>query len=101
MGRQRLRRFLFLDGDLTNDFLSQLEGGTYEQESLTQAGGQRSARGGALGFGPVRADVTRDGSHETVSARTMQQTRSRPPLTQRSTRRRRSPSRGSARCWAC
>jgi hypothetical protein len=74
MGRQRLRRFVFLDGDLTNDFLSQLEGGTYEQESLTQAGGQRSARGGALGFGPVRAGVTRDGSHETVSARTMQQT---------------------------
>jgi hypothetical protein len=35
MGRQRLRRFLFLDGDLTNDFLSQLEGGTYEHVRYT------------------------------------------------------------------
>jgi hypothetical protein len=43
MPKLKLRRFLYLDGNLTNEFLAQVEGGLYDEESRAQPGVQNEA----------------------------------------------------------
>jgi hypothetical protein len=54
----KLRRFLYLDGDLTDEYLAQAEGGLYSEED--QSSTASSGKGGkfGLGVGPV-SKVTR------------------------------------------
>lgn len=69
-----LRNFLYLDERLTSQYLAQLEGGTYveESQSITDAR-NRGAEAGA-GLGGFSAKGTKGGSSEEVTSRTVQQT---------------------------
>lgn len=74
MPKLKLRRFLYLDGNLTNEFLAQVEGGLYDEESQSATG--RSERGlkGGLGAGPLSAGGALGSVDEEERARTMRQT---------------------------
>lgn len=71
--RLRLRRFLYLDESLTNNFLAQLEGGLYDEESQTTTTGQERKRGAGGGLGPVKAELTGSRTGEDVTSRTVRQ----------------------------
>lgn len=69
-----LRNFLYLDDRLTSQYLAQLEGGTYveESQSVTDAR-NRGAEAGA-GVGAFSARGSKGGSTEEVTSRTVLQT---------------------------
>jgi hypothetical protein len=69
-----LKQFLYLNDDLVNQFISQLEGGLYEEESESSTESRERKLGGGLGAGPVKGEAGRTtGSEKTVS-RTVRQT---------------------------
>jgi hypothetical protein len=74
MPKLKLRRFLYLDGNLTNEFLAQAEGGLYDEESQSATG--RSERGfkGGVGAGPFTAGGALGSIDEEERARIMRQT---------------------------
>jgi hypothetical protein len=71
--RLRLRRFLYLDETLTDNFLAQLEGGVYKEESQTTTTGQEKKRGAGGGVGPVKAELSGSRTGEDVTSRTVKQ----------------------------
>ena len=70
----KLRRFLYLDSKLTDEFLGQVEGGVYEEESHSATG--RSERGVNAGVsaGPAQLGGSLGGGEEEERARVMRQT---------------------------
>lgn len=69
----RLRRFLYLDEALTSNFLAQLEGGIYDEESQTVTSGRgRNASAGAAA-GPLHAGIGGSKSGENTTSRTVKQ----------------------------
>src|SRR3954464_8427365 len=72
MGGVRFRRFLYLDPEITDAFLAQVEGGLYAEEEQTTR--DTSTRGVAAGaaVGPLRAEGARGGSGEETVSRTVQ-----------------------------
>lgn len=68
-----LRQFLYLNEDLLDQFLSQLEGGLYEEEARTSRASTDKGVGGGLG-GPVRAEARRSKGAEESLSRTVRQT---------------------------
>lgn len=71
--RTRLRRFLYLDETLTNNFLAQLEGGVYEEESQTTTSGKERKRGAGGRVGPVSAELSGSKTGQDVTSRTVKQ----------------------------
>lgn len=69
----RLRRFLYLDEGLTNNYLSQLEGGMFEEESQTTTSTRERKRGIGAGAGPVKGELSGSRSGEDVTSRTVKQ----------------------------
>lgn len=71
--RIRLRRFLYLNEEMTNEFLAQLEGGLFAEEQQTET--TKQEKGGGLGarLGPVNADARLSSGGEETAARTVQQ----------------------------
>ncbi|HEX2391454.1 MAG TPA: hypothetical protein VHI77_00910 [Solirubrobacterales bacterium] len=74
MAKMRLRRFLYLDGDLTDEFLAQAEGGLYSEED--QSTTASSERGGTVGLsaGPAAAEVGAAKGGQESRARKVRQT---------------------------
>jgi hypothetical protein len=74
VAKLKLRRFLYLDGKLTDEFLAQVEGGLYDEESQSAIG--RAERGvkGNLGVGPLSAGGSRGSADEEERARVIRQT---------------------------
>jgi hypothetical protein len=74
MAKMRLRRFLYLDGDLTSEFLAQAEGGLYSEED--QSTTASSEKGGKVGVsvGPAGAEVGAGKGAQESRARKMRQT---------------------------
>lgn len=70
----RLRNFLYLDGSLTDTFLSQLEGGLYEEEEQSNTERVDRSRGGTAKAGPVSGHLSRGSAGEQRVTRTMRQT---------------------------
>jgi hypothetical protein len=69
-----LRSFSYLDEALLDDFLAQVEGGLYEEQSERQ---ERSGKGGVRAggkVGPVEAGGSKDKSHTEEVARIVRQT---------------------------
>ena len=70
----KLRRFLYLDGRLTDEFLAQVEGGLYDEESQSATGrSERGLKGGVSG-GPVSAGGSLGSADEEERARVVRQT---------------------------
>jgi hypothetical protein len=72
--RLKLRRFLYLDGDLTNEYLAQFEGGVYDEEEQSTASRSRRGAEGGVRAGPLTAGATGDSEAEEESSRLMRQT---------------------------
>src|SRR5262249_24532860 len=70
----RLRNFLYLDGSLTDTFLSQLEGGVYEVEEQSNTESVDRSRGGAARAGPLSGHISRGSAGEQRVTRTVRQT---------------------------
>lgn len=70
----RLRRFLYLDSALTDEFLGQVEGGLYDSEALTSKSRAEHGVGGTVGAGPVSVGAGREGADEEASERLVRQT---------------------------
>ncbi len=70
----RLRRFLYLDGDLTDEFLAQAEGGLYDEEAQSTTERSHRGVGGGLGAGPVSVGGEKGGVDEEARARLVRQT---------------------------
>lgn len=69
-----LRRFLYLDSELTGEFLAQLEGGRYTEEDLSRKGQRDSELGGALGAGGISAKAGKSSASGAEASRTVRQT---------------------------
>lgn len=75
MAKMRLRRFLYLDGDLTDEFLAQAEGGLYsEEDQSTTATSEKSGKVG-LSAGPAAAEVGAGKGGQESRARKMRRPR--------------------------
>jgi hypothetical protein len=74
MAKMRLRRFLYLDGDLTDEYLAQAEGGLYEEEDQTSTGSTEKGAGLGAGVGPVSAKAGASSEHQESRARKVRQT---------------------------
>jgi hypothetical protein len=72
-GRLRLRQFVYLDESLTNNFLAQVEGGVYDEESQTSTSGQERKRGAGGNVGPVKAELSGSRTGQDVTSRTVRQ----------------------------
>jgi hypothetical protein len=70
----KLRHFLYLDSDLTNEFLAQVEGGLFDEEEQSTTGTSDKAVGGGVSAGPVQAGAGRGSSQEEARARLVRQT---------------------------
>lgn len=70
----RLRRFLYLDGELADEFLAQAEGGLYDAEA--QSTTERAERGVGVGIGggPVAGRGGKGSADEEARARVVRQT---------------------------
>jgi hypothetical protein len=74
MAKMRLRRFLYLDGDLTDEFLAQAEGGLYtEEDQSTTASSEKAGKLG-LGAGPAAIEVGAGKGGQESRARKVRQT---------------------------
>lgn len=74
----KLRRFLYLDGVLVNEFLAQVEGGIFEEEDLTETSSSTRSGGGKIGAGPVQVGGRAgSGSDEARAKRMLQVDESR------------------------
>lgn len=69
-----LRRFLYLDAELTGEFLAQVEGGRFSEEQQTSRGEQGRELGGSVGGGGISARAGRSGSTHDERSRTVEQT---------------------------
>ena len=69
-----LRRFLYLDRDLTTAFLAQLEGGVYAEEAVTETASKGRDTGVGVSVAAVRGRAGRTTATQGTSARTLRQT---------------------------
>ncbi len=69
-----LRSFLYLDGELTGEFLAQLEGGRYSEEDQSRKGQRDLELGGGLGAAGVTAKAAKSSGSEAEASRTVRQT---------------------------
>lgn len=69
----RLRRFVYLDPELTRNFLAQLEGGVYEEESQTTMAGKDRKAGAGAEVGPLKGEMSRSRSGQDTTSRTVKQ----------------------------
>lgn len=69
-----LRRFLYLDSELTGEFLAQLEGGRYTEEEQSRRGESGRELGGGLAAGGLTAKAGKGSASEEASSRKVQQT---------------------------
>lgn len=69
-----LKQFLYLNEDLVSQFISQLEGGLYDEESQSSTESRERKLGGGLGAGPVKGEAGRTTSAEETVSRTVRQT---------------------------
>jgi hypothetical protein len=69
-----LRRFLYLDAELTGEFLAQLEGGRFSEEELSTRGQSSRDLGGGLGTHGISARAAKGSSSEEEASRTVTQT---------------------------
>ena len=70
----RLRRFLYLDGDLTDNFLSQTGADIFEEEALTEESESSRSVTAGLRAGPAQAGAGGGKGRKTTSSRTVKQT---------------------------
>jgi hypothetical protein len=70
----RLRRFLYLDESLTEQYLAQVEGGLYEEEAHISSGHTGSGVQGSIGAGAISAGGRRSSSAEESRTRLIRQT---------------------------
>lgn len=69
-----LRDFLYLNERLTSMHLSELEGGSYEEEEQRRTQAQERSRSGSLRAGPLGGDAARGVTGEETTTRTVRQT---------------------------
>jgi len=74
MARMRLRRFLYLDGDLTSEYLAQAEGGIYEEEDQATSGSTEKGAGLGAAVGPVSGKAGASSERQESRARKVRQT---------------------------
>ena len=72
--RLRLRRFLYLDAGLTDNFLSQAGSDIYEEEAQTQTSEKGRKLGGGLKAGPAHAEAGGDRASKVTTERTVRRT---------------------------
>jgi hypothetical protein len=72
--RFRLRRFLYLDEELTDQFLGQLEGGLYDEEAQSETTTQARKRGGGVKVAGAHGEVSKDVDAQTTASRTVRRT---------------------------
>ena len=72
--RLRLRRFLYLDGALTDNFLSQTGVDVYEEEAQTQTTEKGRRLGGGIKAGPTHAEARGEKGSKVVASRTVTRT---------------------------
>jgi hypothetical protein len=70
----QLRQFLYRDGDLIREFLSQLEGGIFDEDAQTLRSGRRSGMTAGLKAGPVMTQGDKHGDTSDELARVVRQT---------------------------
>jgi hypothetical protein len=70
----KLRFFLYRDDAIVSQFLEQLEGGVYDEESISQQAGGGMSLKGALSVGPVDVGASRDRSSSATSQMNLRQT---------------------------
>lgn len=70
----KLRRFLYLDGVLTDEFLAQAEGGLYDEEAQSSTERSELGIGGGVGGGPIKAGGSSGKADEEARARLVRQT---------------------------
>lgn len=73
MSKMRLRRFLYLDGDLTDEYLAQAEGGLYSEEDQSSTTSSDKSGKVGVGVGPLTGEAG-GGKGEESRARKMRQT---------------------------
>lgn len=54
---QMLRQFSYLDGPLVRDFLGQLEGGVFDEDTEVRRSGGKKSAGGRVGIASVGASA--------------------------------------------
>jgi hypothetical protein len=69
-----LRQFLYRDDELVLQFLAQLEGGTYDEELVTEQNQSGGAFGGGVGAGPAKLSAERKKQGSWEASRTVRQT---------------------------
>lgn len=74
MAKTRLRRFLYLDGDLTDEFLAQAEGGLYSEEDQSTTSSSEKSGKVDLSIGPAGAELGGGKGGQESRARKMRQT---------------------------
>lgn len=72
--RFRLRRFMYLDEELTDRFLAQAEGGLYDEESQSETENSGRTRGAGLRAGPATAEAAKDSGQQITTSKTVRQT---------------------------
>jgi hypothetical protein len=70
----RLRDYMYLDEDLVERFLSQVEGGVSDEETQTDVERQDKRRGAGVQVAPVKAEAGRTKGTESSASRTVRQT---------------------------
>jgi hypothetical protein len=69
-----LRRFLYLDAELTGEFLAQLEGGRFSEEEQSRRGTSGRELSGGIGAAGVSAKAGKRGQEEEEASRLVRQT---------------------------
>ena len=72
--RLRLRRFLYLDESITNEYLAQVEGGLYVEEAQSESTVREGGAGLRGRAGPIGAELSRSRALEETTSRTVRQT---------------------------
>lgn len=74
MPKMRLRRFLYLDGDLTDEYLAQAEGGLYSEEDQSSTTSSDKSGKVGIGAGPLTGEAGGGKGAEESRARKVRQT---------------------------
>jgi len=69
-----LRQFLYRDDDLIREFIAQLEGGVFDEDTRTSRTSGKKTAGGEIGAGPLRARAEGGRENAEEVARTVRQT---------------------------
>jgi|GEM_PF-3417107 len=70
----RLRFFLYRDDPVVSQFLEQLDGGVYDEESIRRQGSSTGMIGGGVKAGPVKAEASRRRTSDEESQLNLRQT---------------------------